>query len=338
MRRGTTSNSRDDLQTSASPYLYQSTGFDDQSFHSNRQTQATSYYEKEQSAPSRRPISPPTLFTNNNSVRAKSADHSRAILNGTTTKASPSSPTYTDTFNNTITSRLSRATNARSNGTIASTSSSKIYIDELHTAQQEGEKHELNTLNARFGNYLDKIKHLANINANLRRQVDDAYRKYMGHTEDQQIDGNDQTKIIKRYQHPSESQLNSLRKQINDEVRVHTLIHIRLQRADYDIKFYQNNIKLLLKHDQNQSDQVRIVRQQLEANIHELEQLKHQYERREQDLQVREMSQLRKVKKSNFTSNFFFRYNKTVYSNFCYVILGENELNSFQKVNTHSRF
>jgi len=145
---------------------------------------------------------------------------------------------------------------------------------------------------------LDKIKHLANINANLRRQVDDAYRKYMGHTDEQQIQLNNTNNknLIKKYQHPFESQLNNLRKQINDEVRAQTLIQIRLQRADYDIKFYQKNIKLLTTHDHKQSEQIRLMRHQLEANLNELEQLKQQYERREQDLQV----------KINFSFKSFF--------------------------------
>lgn len=141
--------------------------------------------------------------------------------------------------------------------------------------QHEGEKHELNTLNDRFGSYLEKIKSLAQINASLRRQVDDAYRKYIGHT-----DG--LTEQI--YQHPSERQLSQLRQQINEEVRAQTLIQIRLQRADYDVKFYRTHLQLLSAHDQQQSEQIRTMRQQLDVNLRALKQLQDEYHRREQDL------------------------------------------------------
>jgi hypothetical protein len=296
MHRGTTINSQEDLQTMTSSYSFKSTGFDNQSFHSNRQNhhqaKATSYYETDYS----RPPSPSIIsINNNNNERAKSADHSRTSLNEAIPMASSSLSTYISNFNNpTTTSRSSRTTR-----------SSTGYIDELRTAQEEGEKRELNILNDRFGNYLDKIKHLANINANLRRQVDDAYRKYIGHTDEQQIELNNNKNLIKKYQHPSEIKLNNLRKQINDEVRAQTLIQIRLQRADYDIKFYQKNIKLLTTHDHKQSEQIHLMRHQLEVNLNELEQLKQQYERREQDLQV-------KINFSfeNFFGDFLFRYIK----------------------------
>ncbi|UJR09001.1 hypothetical protein I4U23_013251 [Adineta vaga] len=160
--------------------------------------------------------------------------------------------------------------------------SSTIYIDEIHTTQKEGEKRELDTLNDRFGNYLDKIKQLANINTNLRQQVDQAYRKYIGHTEEEQECNRKNS--VKKYQHPCEIQLNRLRKQINEEVRAQTVLQIRIQRADFDSKFYQNNIKLLTTHDQKQSEQIRQMRQQLDVNIQELEHLKRQYERQEKDL------------------------------------------------------
>jgi hypothetical protein len=292
MHRALIRNSREDLQTMTSSYSYQSTGFDTQSFHATRQdkqkTKATIYYGTDHSSAPRRPPSPPTISPTNNNERAKSADHSRTSLNETMPVAPSTSSTYVSTLNSptTTASRVSRATNVRSNGT-AGIRSSIAHIDELRTAQQETEKHELNTLNSRFGNYLDKIKHLANINANLRRQVDDAYRKYIGQTDEHYIDINNTTKhLFKTYQNPSEIQLYQLRKQITDEVRAQTVIQIRLQRADYDIKFYQNNIKLLNSHDQKQSEQVRTMRQQLEVNLHELEQLKQQYQGREQDLQV----------------------------------------------------
>ncbi|CAF3330249.1 unnamed protein product [Rotaria sp. Silwood2] len=292
MRRGTTINSWQDLHTMTSSCLNQSAGFDNQPFHSTKQnqqqTKATAYYETDHSSVPCRPLSPPISSLNNNHERAKSADHSQMSLNEKTPMAPSSSSTYTSTLNNPAktTLRSSRLVNARSNSTVG-THSNTIHIDELHQTQQECEKHELDILNKRFGNYLDKIKHLANINANLRQQVDNAYRKYMGHNEEQEIEiKNDNKIIIKKYQHPYEIQLNNLRKQINNEVRSQTLVQIRLQRADYDIQFYQNNIKLLTLHEQKQSEQIRTMKQQLEVNLQELEQLKRQFENREQDLQM----------------------------------------------------
>jgi hypothetical protein len=295
--QGLIKNSREDLQTMTSSFSFKSTGFDTESYHSTiknhqqiKATKATTYFGTDYLPAPRRPPSPSAISPNNNNERAKSADQSRISLNETMPTASMSSSTYTTTVNNptiTTTSRLSRATNVRSNGAVGLRSST-AHLDELRTTEQETEKRELNTLNSRFVSYLEKIKHLANVNANLRRQVDDAYRKYIGHTDEQQIVQNINTKnLIKKYQHPSEIQLNHLRKQINDEVRAQTLIHIRLQRAEYDIKFYQTNIKLLSSHDQKQSEQIRTMRQQLEGNLHELEQLKQQYGNREQDLQVK---------------------------------------------------
>lgn len=284
MYRGSILKSREDLQTKNRAYSHESTGFDNPSYHSSRQNfqqqaKATTYHETDHSS-----TSPPTIFSNNNNnnERSKSVDRSKTALNEAKPMGSSSSSTYINT------SRLSRGTNGRSNRSLDTRTSSKVYIDELHTAEEEGEKRELNILNSRFGNYLDKIKHLATINTNLRRQVDDAYRKYMGHTDEQIIECNNKTSI-KKYQHPLEIQLNNLRKQINDEVRAQTLIQIRLQRADYDIKFYQKNIKLLTTHEQKQSEQIRTMKQQLEANVLELDQLKRQYERRGQDLQVNQL-------------------------------------------------
>lgn len=147
-------------------------------------------------------------------------------------------------------------------------------IPKKKSVEDEGEKHELNLLNNRFGNYLEKIKHLATINAHLRRQVDDAYRKCVGHTDD-------------KTPHPSQLQLNYLRDQITEEVRAQTTIQIRLQRAEYDMKFYQNNIKLFSTVDQQQSQQIQQMRQQLQFSVEEFEQLKEQYSHRERDLQVK---------------------------------------------------
>lgn len=289
-RGGTRVDSREELQTMSNAYAYSNTTSDHQA---SEQTKTTTYYETDHSAvASRRPSSPSIIPTPNSIERAKSVEHSRTLLNETMPMAPSSSSTSTSTSNNpatTITSRSSRAANVRSDGTVG-TRSSTMYIDELHTTQQEGEKRELNTLNHRFGNYLDKIKTLVTVNTNLRRQVDNAYRKYIGHTEEEpstDINQKNNKDLIKKYQHPCEIKLNHLRQQINEEVRGQTLLQIRLQRADFDIKFYQNNIKLLTSHDQKQSEQIRMMQQQLESNVQELEHLQRQYQRQDQDLNVR---------------------------------------------------
>lgn len=170
----------------------------------------------------------------------------------------------------------SRQSSSKSPRTHRSRHSSTAYIDELRTTEIEGEKRELNLLNDRFGNYLEKIKYLAQINAQLRRQVDDAYRRYIGQTDEKSS-----TTL-----HPTRIQLNHLREQLNEEVRTQIHIQIRLQRAEYDIKFYQNNIKTFAQYDQQQSQQVQLMRQQLQFTLEELQTLKEQYQKREQDLQV----------------------------------------------------
>ncbi|CAF0879005.1 unnamed protein product [Adineta steineri] len=278
--------SREDLQIMNNSYSYQSTNSLHQiSKQNDQQIKATIYYERDRSSTPLRPPSPMTIPINNNNERTKSVDHLRTLVNETVPKTS--TPSSTSTSTSTInTSHVPQTTN-RTMGIRSSTA----YINELHKPAKEGEKRELNTLNNRFENYLDKIKNLVNANTNLRRQVNDVYRKYIGHTQDeeaeQQTEINDnKQQSIKKYQHPSEIQLNSLRKKINEEVHAQSLLQIRLQRADFDINFYQNNMKLLTSHDQKHSEQIRHMRQQLEINLQELEHLKRQYERQEQDLQT----------------------------------------------------
>ncbi|CAF1158308.1 unnamed protein product [Didymodactylos carnosus] len=189
---------------------------------------------------------------------------------------------------------------------------STMFIDE-HTTRQNGEKHELKMLNNRFEDYLNKIKHLADINSNLRRQINEAYRRYMGRAIydadfDEEREGEDNSYDIgqndskenrsriypldqekkgkkqKKYYHPRDQQLLSLRDEINDEVRQQTLTQIRLQRANYDTEFYRNEIKFLINYDSTQNDKLKQMKQQLEQNTYELDQLKTQYEKRENDL------------------------------------------------------
>ncbi|CAF3376048.1 unnamed protein product [Rotaria socialis] len=315
MHRGVIKNSWQDLHamTSARPNN-KSFGFDKQSkqTHHQQQTKATFYYETDHSSAPCRPLSSSISSINNQHERAKSADHSQMPLNETTPPATSSSCIYVSTLNNPAktTSRSSRMVNSRSNGAIG-THASTIYIEELRKTQQECEKSELNTLNTRFGNYLEKIKCLASANADLRRQVDDAYKKYMGLDEEQQqIETNGKNQTIKKYQHPHEIQLNNLRKQINNEARAQTLIQIRLQRADYDMKFYQTNIKLLGVHEQQQTEQLRTMRQQVEGTSQELKQIQGQYQNREHDLQMYKNQYTEYINK---LINFSNEYDKITY-------------------------
>ncbi|CAF1007482.1 unnamed protein product [Rotaria magnacalcarata] len=312
MHRGVIKNSWQDLHAMTTPYSNnKSVGFDKQSkqTHHQKQTKATFYYETDHSSAPCRPLSPSINSINNHHERAKSADHSQMPLNETTPPATSS--IYVSTLNNPAktTSRSSRMVNARSNGAIG-THSSTVYIEELRKTQQECEKYELNTLNTRFENYLEKIKYLASANANLRRQVDDAYRKYMGFDEEQQIETNGKNQTIKKYQHPHDVQLNNLRKQINNEARAQTLVQIRLQRADYDTKFYQTNIKLLGIHEQQQTEQLRTMRQQAQGTLQELKQIQEQYQNREHDLQMYKNQYTEYINK---LINFSNEYDKIAY-------------------------
>ena len=63
-------------------------------------------------------------------------------------------------------------------------------------------------------------------------------------------------------------------------------ISVVFEVLEYDIKFYQNNMKLFATVDQQQSQQIQQMRQQFQFSVHEFEQLKEQYQHRERDLQV----------------------------------------------------
>lgn len=141
------------------------------------------------------------------------------------------------------------------------------------TLEHEGEKRELDLLNTRFGNYLKKIKHLVSKNSELRRQIDDVYHQYFQHTDNQL----QQTTIVK---------LNQLRQQLDTEVRTQASVQIRLQRANYDIQLFRNHLKSYSVYEQKQSEQIQSMKQQLQTNLNEFEQLKQQYQQREEDLQV----------------------------------------------------
>ncbi|CAF0821875.1 unnamed protein product [Didymodactylos carnosus] len=180
------------------------------------------------------------------------------------------------------------------------------FIDDYMT-HQIGEKRELIILNSRFEDYLNKTKRLVHLNTNLRRQVDDAYRRYMGRTTDfdeevekdinynednrenraRKRSPNEGEKAIqqKNFNHPQDKQLINLRNKITDEVRHQTSVQIRVQRADHDIKFYKNEIKCLNNCDLTENNKLNQMKQELEHNVYELEQLKKQYDKREDDLE-----------------------------------------------------
>jgi hypothetical protein len=159
--------------------------------------------------------------------------------------------------------------------------SSSIYS--FYQIKEGSEKRELDALNNRFKDYLDRIKILANINTELRRQVDNVYQKSTKHiNEEEEIN---KENVIHLYRHSSEIEFNSLRKQINNQVREQISTQIRSHRAEYDRKFYGNSIKLWLTYDQK--DQIQIIKHQFEASLHELDLLKTIYEKQKQDLQVK---------------------------------------------------
>jgi hypothetical protein len=139
------------------------------------------------------------------------------------------------------------------------TRSSTLYVNGLFRIEEE--ERGLNTLNNRFAIYLNKIKTLGDININLRRQIDDIYQKYMGYS--------------------SEIEFNNLRRQLNDELGKSLSLQICLQHADYDKKYYKNKLKIFSTADQDQ-----IIKQQFDASLYELNLLKEQYQKKEQNLQV----------------------------------------------------
>lgn len=144
------------------------------------------------------------------------------------------------------------------------TRSSAIYIDEIRRIEEE-EQYGLNILNNRFANYLNKIKILADKNITLHHQIDETHRKYMEDNEEEQ-------------RNLSEIQFNNLRQELNKEFKSLLLYQTRFQRADYDKKYYKNKLKYFSTTNQSQ--------QQLDNYIYELNLLKEQYKKQEENLQV----------------------------------------------------
>jgi hypothetical protein len=150
------------------------------------------------------------------------------------------------------------------------TRSSMIYIDELRRKEAEEERG-LNLLNNRFANYLEQIKTLGERNIQLRRQIDDIHQKYTKHIEEEKP----------KNSNASEIECNHLRQQLNNESQKLISSKIRLQRADHDQKYYQNQFKFF-----STTEQIHIIKQQFDASLYELNQLKEQYRKQEQNLQV----------------------------------------------------
>jgi hypothetical protein len=153
------------------------------------------------------------------------------------------------------------------------TRTSSIYTDQIRRIQEEEERG-LNTLNNRFADYLNQIKSLGDININLRHQIDDIYKKYTENIEEE-------NQIDDKTSHSFEIEYNNLHRQLINELQKLISFQIRFQRADYDKKYYKTKVKLF-----SSTDQIQIMKQQLDANLYELNLLKERYQKQEKNLQV----------------------------------------------------
>ena len=146
-------------------------------------------------------------------------------------------------------------------------------FEQFSRQKNDEERTVLHDLNARFDTYLGRIKELATLNKDLRSQIDQTCRTYLGH-----VGEKSSSALMDKFR--------QLCQQINQQVRDQTLVEIRSQRAAYDRKAYGTYIKRLLMDDQDQKDRVKTFEQQLEAKVYELEQWQKQHKHREEDLQV----------------------------------------------------
>lgn len=133
------------------------------------------------------------------------------------------------------------------------TRSSLIDIDE--------EEYELNTLNTRFANYLEKIKDLGAIHLDLRRQIDEIRST-------QTINSTIEQKFFQ------------FRRQLNLESSKLNLFQIRFQHAEHEKKFYKNQI-----HQLTNLNETFALQQQLNAYADELNVLVQHYANQQHDLQ-----------------------------------------------------
>ena len=148
-----------------------------------------------------------------------------------------------------------------------------INIDEPHWIEDNDKTRILTILNNHFANYLDKIRELGNKNIYLRQQIVSVNEKYTGYMDEKSNGSNNYNSL--------EIELNNLRRQFSQELRQLISEEFHFQRADYDRKYYKNQIRLF-----SESDSSQIIIQQLDANLYELNLLKQQYEKEEQELLV----------------------------------------------------
>ncbi|CAF0993442.1 unnamed protein product [Adineta ricciae] len=127
----------------------------------------------------------------------------------------------------------------------------------------EDEQEGLNVLNNRFASYLEKIKELADLNIILRTQIDNFHQTY------------------KPTQLSFQTELQKLRRQLNQELRQYLASQLRLERAEYDRKYYRNKLQLF-----SSTQQLQTLQQKLEADQFELGFLKEHYEKQQQDIQL----------------------------------------------------
>ena len=158
------------------------------------------------------------------------------------------------------------------------TRSYSFQLDEFCRRSSDRERSTLNGLNTRFVDYLYRIRSLVNANAHLRQQIDQIYQQHLGRVSI--------TPDELRDRYPIRTEFLDVCKQLNGEVSAQMAIKIRTQRAEYDRKFYANNIKSLLVNDQNQNDEILSLKHQLDAKVYECDQVKKQCERQEENLQV----------------------------------------------------
>ncbi|CAF3620939.1 unnamed protein product [Rotaria socialis] len=131
--------------------------------------------------------------------------------------------------------------------------------------EDEDDKVGLAKLNNNFENYLTKVKILANINIDLRQEIVNVL----------------QSNAEEEKSNSLEIKFNHLRQELNDELKRLVSIYVRLQRADYDKKYYYHKIRSF-----SNSDQLQIVTQQLDSSVYELNLLKQQYVQQEENLQT----------------------------------------------------
>ncbi|CAF0917683.1 unnamed protein product [Didymodactylos carnosus] len=137
--------------------------------------------------------------------------------------------------------------------------------------QHEDEKRELQELNHKFANYLDRVKFLEQQNHKLQVQLDELKQKW----------GFDSGKIKDQY----DNGLIQLRKQIDDVTRDKALAELRAKRAEYDaslIKHQTDFANELVNLDRNR---FQMLKQQLEGSGSELDTLRNRFEEKKTEIE-----------------------------------------------------